>query len=495
MTGEFAPSSAFSHLFFAKLSHYVRHMKKIHLLGGALAAAIAVQAPLATALHADTVPQSQAQVQLSFAPLVKAAAPSVVNIYAKKIVKTRTRSLFDDPLFRRFFGDRLPHGGVRERVENSLGSGVIVRENGIIVTNHHVISDAQEIRVVMSDRREYDAEILMQDERTDLAILRLVDGPDELPALNFGDSDGLEVGDLVIAIGNPFGVGQTVTSGIVSGLARTSVGITDYRSFIQTDAAINPGNSGGALLDMKGNVVGINTAIFSKSGGSMGIGFAVPSSMVRAVVDSALSGQPLMRPWLGFSGRDVTNDIAEALGMDRPGGVLVESVYSDGPAEDAGLKPGDVVLAVDAREIEDAQNLRFRLAIRGIGGEAEMDVLREGREIALDFALIAPPEDPPRDQWTIQGHSPLAGLTVLNLSPAVSDELGIPTDLSGVMVVGVAPRSIATRLQIKPGARLLSINGTEIQSVSDVREAVSNSPGEWHLVLEQEGRKRTIEVR
>lgn len=471
-------------------------MMKKQFLSSAFAALLAISMPAVVGQSiADTVPANGEQIQLSFAPLVKAASPSVVNIYAKKIVKTRTRGLFDDPIFRHFFGNRLPGGGVRERVENSLGSGVVVRENGVIVTNHHVINDAQEIRVVMNDRREFDAEILMQDERTDLAVLKLTNGPDSLPALDLGDSDALEVGDLVVAIGNPFGVGQTVTSGIVSGLARTSVGITDYRSFIQTDAAINPGNSGGALLNMQGKVVGINTAIFSKSGGSMGIGFAVPATMVRAVVESALSGEPLTRPWLGFSGRDVTNDVAEALGMDRPGGVLVEAIYEDGPADEAGLQPGDVVLAVDGHEIEDAQNLRFRLAVRGIGGEAEMEVLRDGDEKSLGFALIAPPEDPPRDQWTVSGNNPLAGVTILNLSPAVSDELGIPTDLHGVMVVKVSPRSVATRLRLKPGARILEINGREIETVDDVRDVLAIPLGEWLLVLEQNGRKRTIEVR
>lgn len=470
-------------------------MKKI-ILGGAVAALLVTGAPYQVGQSlAETVPASREQIQLSFAPLVKAAAPSVVNIYTKKVVKTRTRGPFDDPLFRRFFGNNLPGGRVRERVMNSLGSGVIVRGNGIVVTNNHVIEDAQEIRVVMNDRREFDAELLMTDKRTDLAVLKLSGDPKDLPTLKFGDSDALEVGDLVVAIGNPFGVGQTVTSGIVSGLARTSVGITDYRSFIQTDAAINPGNSGGALLNMKGQVVGINTAIFSKSGGSMGIGFAIPSSMVNAVVKSALAGKPLMHPWLGFSGRDVTNDIAEALDMGRPGGVLVESIYADGPADKAGLVAGDVVLGVNGREIEDAQNLRFRLAILGIGGDAEIEVLRDGKKRNLEFSLVAPPEDPPRDEWTVSGTNPLSGVTILNLSPAVSDELGVPTDLHGVMVVKVPSRSLATRLQITPGTQLLEINGHEVASVDDVREIVSDPSGEWLLVLEQNGRKRTIEVR
>ncbi|RED52508.1 Do family serine endopeptidase [Aestuariispira insulae] len=446
--------------------------------------------------NAADVPQSREQIQLSFAPLVKNASPAVVNIYAKKIVQQRRRgALFDDPLFQRFFGRQAPLGRQRQRVENSLGSGVIVREGGIVITNHHVIGDAQEIRVVMADRREFPAELLLKDERTDLAVLRLVGAPEDLPVLEFGNSEGLEVGDLVIAIGNPFGVGQTVTSGIVSGLARTSVGITDFRSFIQTDAAINPGNSGGALINLSGKVIGINTAIYSKTGGNMGIGFAVPASMANAVVESAISGKPLVRPWLGFSGRDVDYETAEALGMDRPGGVLVESIYDGSPAADSGIRPGDVILEVDAQEVEDAQTLRFKLATKGVGGRSELGILRSGDRETIGFDLIAPPEDPPRDTYQVGGHGPLAGTEIVNLSPAVADEVGLPTDQRGVMVMRVAGRSLANRLQIKPGTKILSVNGEEITSVDDVRAVVADPPGEWHLVVEQNGRKRVIEVR
>ena len=462
----------------------------------AVALPLALGAAVTPMSLAAELPKNREQIQLSFAPLVKSASPAVVNIYAKKIVRQQSRGLlFDDPLFQRFFGRKAPRGRERLRVENSLGSGVIVRDKGIVITNHHVIGNAEEIRVVMADRREFDAEVLLRDERTDLAVLRLVDAPDDLPMLEFGNSETLEVGDLVIAIGNPFGVGQTVTSGIVSGLARTSVGITDFRSFIQTDAAINPGNSGGALIDLTGRVIGINTAIYSKTGGNMGIGFAVPASMANAVVESALSGRPLVRPWLGFSGRDVDYEIAEALGMDRPGGVLVESIYEGSPADEAGVRPGDVILEVDRQEVEDAQTLRFKLATRGVGGRSELGLLRDGSREVVGFDLIAPPEDPPRDTYQIPGHGPLAGLEVVNLSPAVADELGLPTDKNGVMVTRVAGRSLANRLQIKPGAKIVSVNGFEINTVEDVRAVVADPPGEWHVVLEQNGRNRVIEVR
>ena len=310
---------------------------------------------LGSAVQAKQAPETAQEITLSFAPIVRATSPAVVNIYTSKVVHQRGNRLFDDPFFRRFFGDSFPFsvGPSRDRVENSLGSGVILRADGIVVTNHHVIGGADEIKVVLNDKREFGADILLSDERTDLAVLKLKDPKGELPVIQFGDSEDLEVGDLVLAIGNPFGVGQTVTSGIVSGLARTSVGISDFRSFIQTDAAINPGNSGGALVDIKGRLVGINTAIFSKSGGSQGIGFAVPANMVRRVVSSAIAGEPLIRPWLGFSGRDVDAEISEAIGLKTPGGVIVENVHPTGPAAEAGLQRGDVIVEVEGRPVDD----------------------------------------------------------------------------------------------------------------------------------------------
>jgi S1-C subfamily serine protease len=266
----------------------------------------------ATGSRAETaVPQSRPEVQLSFAPIVKRTAPAVVNVYAKRIERQQESGLLADPFFRRFFGEDGNFGRPRERVANSLGSGVIVDATGYIVTNNHVIANGSDIRVVLSDRREFEAKLLLADERTDLAVLKIDAGDEELPILPLSDSDNLEVGDLVLAIGNPFGVGQTVTSGIVSALARTQVGITDYQFFIQTDAAINPGNSGGALVDMNGELVGINTAIFSRSGGSIGIGFSIPSNMVNTVVATAKSGSnKIKRPWLGVELQDVTPDVA-----------------------------------------------------------------------------------------------------------------------------------------------------------------------------------------
>ncbi|MFV2093140.1 MAG: trypsin-like peptidase domain-containing protein, partial [Hyphomicrobiales bacterium] len=298
------------------------------------------------------LPQNAAGLRLSFAPVVKRAAPSVVNVYAKQIVRERRRSpMFEDPLFRRFFGERL--GGTRERVKNSLGSGVLVASDGIVVTNNHVIKDSTEIRVALADGREFEAKVLLKDERTDLAVLRIQGGKGAFQALGFADSDQVEVGDLVLAIGNPFGVGQTVTSGIVSALARTDVGITDFRFFIQTDAAINPGNSGGPLIDSLGRVIGINTAIFSRSGGSNGIGFAIPSNMVRIVVQSARAGKLVRRPWLGGGFQKLTSEVAASLGLDRPRGALVTELVPAGPLARAGVRRCDVIVEVDGRKAND----------------------------------------------------------------------------------------------------------------------------------------------
>ena len=284
-----------------------------------LGACALLLADFPAAAQSPAVPTSRELIHLSFAPVVKKVAPAVVNVFSRRVVRTAEgpAALFNDPLFRRFFGNRLPMGMPRERVENSLGSGVILDAAGFIVTNHHVIKDAQEVLVVLADRREFEAKIVLADEHADLAVLRIDAHGEKLPALQLGDSDALEVGDLVLAIGDPFGVGQTVTSGIVSGLART-IGANDFRSFIQTDAAINPGNSGGALVDLDGRLVGINAAIFSQSGGSIGIGFAIPASLVRGVLQAAVSGRKITRPWLGATGQGVTAEIAQSLGLPRP---------------------------------------------------------------------------------------------------------------------------------------------------------------------------------
>ncbi|MCG8503421.1 MAG: DegQ family serine endoprotease [Sphingomonadales bacterium] len=419
------------------------------------------------------VPENRQQVQFSYAPLVKSAAPAVVNIYARRVVRTRS-PIFDDSLFSRFFGRDGFFGMPRERVEGSLGSGVVVRDDGIIVTNNHVIGQAQSIRVVLADRREFDAEVIAADERTDLAILQIDTAGEMLPVLHFANSDAVEVGDIVLAIGNPFGVGQTVTSGIVSATARTQVGISDYQFFIQTDAAINPGNSGGALVGQSGELLGINTAIYSRSGGNNGIGFAIPANMVRSVVDAALGEGKIVRPWLGASGQAVTSELAESLGLDRPGGVLLDDVYPGGPADMAGLEAGDTILAVGENEILDSQGLRFRIATVEPESVVDFRVLRSGETYQVPVALTLPPEDPPRDLRLLEGRHPFQGVKVGNLSPAYAEELGVDPLLTGVIVVEIDRRSPAWRRQfLRPGDVILQLNETEIASTENLEFALS----------------------
>ncbi|MBM3564884.1 MAG: Do family serine endopeptidase [Alphaproteobacteria bacterium] len=443
------------------------------------------------------LPESHAEAQASFAPLVRKTAPAVVNIFTTKAVQTRRGpTLFDDPFFRRFFGEMPPSGaGPRERAQNSLGSGVIVRPEGVIVTNAHVIEGADQIIVVLADRRQFPAQVIGRDERTDLAILRVTETNGPLPHLEIGDSEALEVGDMVLAIGNPFGVGQTVTSGIVSALARTNVGISDINSFIQTDAAINPGNSGGALIAMDGRVVGINTAIFSRSGGSHGIGFAIPATMVRAVISGFTKGDGrLVRPWLGAFARAVTADDAQALGLGRPVGALVESIHDKSPAALAGLRPGDVILSVNGHEVDGDRALRYRIATISVDETAAVKYWRKGETKEVRIALKAPPEDPARDLTKIAGANPLAGAIIANMSPALADELGVDRFSPGVHVIQIQGRSPAARFGFQPADALREINGRKIRNVQDVKAALDVSADRWAITIERGGQPLSLVV-
>src|SRR6266496_3038623 len=360
------------------------------------------------------VPASPADIRLSYAPIVQRVHPAVVNVYAAKVVQNRN-PLLDDPVFRRFFG--VP-GQQPEQMQRSLGSGVMVDASGLVVTNNHVIEGADQVKVSLADKREFEAEIVLKDSRTDLAVLRVKDGREKFATLDFANSDELLVGDVVLAIGNPFGVGQTVTHGIISALARTQVGITDYQFFIQTDAAINPGNSGGALVDMTGRLAGVNTAIFSRSGGSQGIGFAIPVNMVKVVVASAKSGgTSVKRPWLGAKLQAVTPDIADSLGLKRPVGALVATVTEKSPAARGGLKTGDLIVAIDGQTVDDQNAFDYRFATKALGGNAQLGIVRAGKEAKLNVVLESAPETP-RDELVIKARSPFMGMKVANISPA-----------------------------------------------------------------------------
>lgn len=441
------------------------------------------------------VPETREQIRLSFAPLVKRASPAVVNIITKQRVAERPAmpSLLNDPFFRRFFGDAIPREP-NEREQGAVGSGVIVSPDGLVVTNHHVIENAVEIRIVLADRREFEATLVRDDERTDLAILRVDNGDTPLPWLELANSDELEVGDLVLAIGNPFGVGQTVTSGIVSGLARTNVGITDFNFFIQTDAAINPGNSGGALVTMDGRLAGVNTAIFSRSGGNQGIGFAVPANMVRTVLASVDGGQRLVRPWLGAAVQNVDRSISEALGLERPFGVLITDLHPDGPAKRAGLDTGDVVVSVNGQPVADIGALRFRIATADIGSQAELTVLRKDRSTVVMLDIERPPEDPARDETVLEGRQPLAGATVVNLSPAVADEFGISVLETGVIITAVAADSPARAFGFRPLDRILAVNGEPVDSVTALRARLGVRVPEWTLSVLRDGKRFNLKL-
>lgn len=440
------------------------------------------------------LPTSRAEIQLSFAPLVQRVAPAVVNVYSRRVERVQQSPLFNDPFFRHFFGDRFQLDQPRERIAQSLGSGVIIEADGVIVTNNHVIEGATEIVVALADRREFEARVIAADPRVDLAVLRIDAQGESLPYLQFQNSDDLEVGDLVVAIGNPFGVGQTVTQGIISALGRTGIGDLAAQSFIQTDAAINPGNSGGALVTLDGKLAGINTAIFSRTGGSVGIGFAIPSNLVASTVASALAGKGIRRPWFGASGETVTNEIAQGLGMTRPGGVLISEVYPGGPADRAGLRAGDVVLSIDGREVSDPEALKFRIATRKLGETATLSVLRRGQRVNLNVALVEAPEVPPRELTALSGNQPLAGATVANLSPAFAEELGLNTLETGVIVTEVAPGSPAARLRIRPGDMVIKVNNRDVRNVREL-QGLLRGTNQWALVLKRGDQLLSLNVR
>ena len=427
------------------------------------------------------LPADASSMKASFAPVVREAAPAVVNISARGVQQVR------DPFFE-LFG-----GGPRSRVTGSIGSGVIVRPNGVVVTNNHVIQGMQEIRVTLNDRREFPARVVLADERSDIAVLQLENVNERLPTLNIDDREEQQVGDLVLAIGNPFGVGQTVTNGIISALNRTETGISDSGSFIQTDAAINPGNSGGALVDMDGDLIGINTAIFSRSGSSSGVGFAVPATLVKRVVDSAVGGATaVVRPWLGVKGETVSAEIARSLGLERPQGLVVTEVWPNGPGARAGLREGDVITAIDGAEINDQGGLNFRVGTREPNETVEVAALREGRPLTLNARVQRLPGDADVDGATLIREGGLSGAQVLTLNPALADSLGGDPFASGVIVGGVASRSYAQRgVGVQTGDVILAVNGRAVTSA----EQLADLPRGAQLTVERRGQQGILLVR
>ena len=455
-------------------------IRRATLLTALLIGMSAASGPVA---FAQPLPTDRSELAYSYAPLVKRVSPAVVNIYTTTTARVQRRLPFPFP-------GMPPQAG--ERVQNSLGSGVLVRPDGLIVTNAHVVKGADEIRVVLADRREYEAKLITQDERYDLALLRIDTSGEKFPFLEMRDSDSVEVGDIVLAIGNPFGLNQTVTSGIISAVARSAGGVGDSNFFIQTDAAINPGNSGGALVSLDGRLIGVNTAIYSQTGGSVGIGFATPSNIVARVVSIGEQGGRIVRPWLGINMQRVTPDLAAGFGLARPAGLVVKEVYADGPGAKAGLKRNDVIVALRDQPIDDEASMRFRLATLQVDSIVPVKVIRGGKELVVDLKLAAPPEDPPRDRSVLEGRQPLSGAGVVNMSPAVADELGLVEWRAGVAVVEVAAGSYAGRF-VRPGDMILAINGQDVKNVADLKKRIAG--GVSSVSIAREGMMSTVQFR
>ncbi|MEP2715546.1 trypsin-like peptidase domain-containing protein [Pseudophaeobacter sp.] len=448
--------------------------------------------PTSPAFAETRVPQSQAEISLGFAPLVKQAAPAVVNIYAKIVRQQQQRSPFmNDPFFDDFFRN---FSNPRPRVESSLGSGVILSEDGIVVSNYHVVAMATEIRVVTTDKREYEARVVLADQASDLAILQLeeVSG---LPFLNLRNSDEVEVGELALAIGNPFGVGQTVSSGIVSGLARSGTASGEgFGYYIQTDAPINPGNSGGALIDVNGDLIGINTRILSRSGGSNGIGFAIPANLVREFVKQARAGaEGFQRPWAGMAGQPVDADLAGSLGMELPEGMVISELHPQSPFAKAGFEVGDVITEVDGEVVNSPSEMVFRMSVAGLDGTSQVTRLRGEERETLVVEMFVAPNEPPAESLVLNENSVLPGLTVGQINPVAIVRLQLPLSATGVAVLDPGP--YAARAGVKAGDILLAINGAEVTASEDVPTLLEQAGRRLRFDLNRRGQRVSLHMR
>jgi serine protease Do len=409
------------------------------------------------------------------------ATPSVVNISTTRVIKQTEQApldFFDDPFFRRFFGDQFPHPNIpKEHKEQSLGSGVIVSEDGYIVTNNHVIEKSQEIKVLLRNKRDYKAKLIGADPKTDIAVIKIE--ATGLPALPWGDSNKLRVGEIVFAIGNPFGLNSTVTMGVISAVGRANVGIADYEDFIQTDAAINPGNSGGALLNARGELIGVNTAIVSRTGGYQGIGFAVPSSMAKQVMESLIKFKKVVRGWLGVSIQEITSDLAEEFGVKDLRGALISGVMKGSPADKAGIRQGDVILAYNGKDVEDTGHLRNMVSQTAVGTTVKVKLLRKKKEMEVEVVIAELPKKlsdaaPEVDEESdTEGGTALTGVSVRELTPELARRFGLGDAASGVVVVRIDPNSPAFEGGIRPGDLIMQVNQQDIASIEDFKKAVA----------------------
>jgi len=450
-------------------------------VGLALSSRLDLTSPLAAKNQVSSRSvETLSQLSEALSEVAGVATPSVVNISTTRLIKQSEQTpfdFFDDPFFRKFFGDQAPRQNVpKEHKEQSLGSGVIVSEDGYIVTNNHVIEKSQEIKVLLSNKRDYKAKLIGADPKTDLAVIKIE--AKGLAALPWGDSNKLRVGEIVFAIGNPFGLNQTVTMGVIGAVGRANVGIADYEDFIQTDAAINPGNSGGALINAKGELVGINTAIVSRTGGYQGIGFAVPSSMAKQVMESLIKYKKVVRGWLGVSIQEVTSDLAEEFGVTDLKGAIVSGVMKESPAEKAGIKQGDVILQLNGKEVEDTGHLRNMVSQTPIGSKVKVKLFRKKKEMEVEVTIAELPkklgeaateQDPGESQ---EESNALSGVTVREITPELAKRFSSKEGDAGVIVVKIDPGSKAFEAGIRPGDIVMQINQKDVATIEDYKKAV-----------------------
>lgn len=423
------------------------------------------------------VSQKIIETSKAFTEIVSAVSPAVVNISTTKVRQIETDSLFDDPFFDLFrpFND---FGMPKKWKEKSLGSGVIVSSDGYIITNNHVVEKGEEIRVTLFDKSTFKGKLVGADPKTDIAIIQI--DANSLPTLKWGDSEELQVGEFVLAIGNPYSLNHTVTMGIISAVGRANVGIADYEDFIQTDAAINPGNSGGPLVNVKGELIGINTAIFSRTGGYQGIGFAVPSNMVRVIMDQLVQQGKVTRGWIGVTIQELTPELSQKFGADRTQGALVSDVMKGGPAAKAGLKRGDIIIAFNGKIVKDVSNLRNMVAQSKIGNEVKIKILRSGKEYAIKVKIIEFPRARevaailPDQSTAKSGSGVLTGITIMDLTKETLRQLGFNKNESGVVVVKVEAGSPADEAQIRKGDIIKEINKKKIENVENFNKITSN---------------------